>query len=224
MANILIVDDDIDLLEIIKLGLEHSEHHAIISATAKDAIDKLYTEDIDLCILDVIMENDNEGFDLFTKLKQIRDVPILFLTSRNTLKDCLYGFELGAVDYIYKPFAMEELIARVNVRLKEQFQSEDGFRIDDFIIDLRKNQVTYQNQHLEFTNHEIKLILFLARHVGEIFNETELYRYIWKSDMTLNTRTCSVHIANIRKKMSKAFGYSFIQTCWGEGYKFVMPL
>lgn len=223
MANILIVDDDIDLLEIIKLGLNKKNHHIITASTTQDAIEKLYTQDIDLCILDVIMENHNDGFELFEKLKQIRDIPTLFLTSRNTLKDCIYGFELGATDYIYKPFSMEELVARVNVRLKEHFQSQNQFRINDFIIDLKNNSVIYQDQSIKFTNHEIKLILFLARHEGEVFNETELYRYIWNSDMTLNTRTCSVHIANIRKKMSITWNFSFIQTCWGEGYQFVMP-
>lgn len=223
MSNILIIDDDIDLLDIIKLSLQRKGHHCITASTSKDAIDEIYTQDIDLCLLDVIMAKPNDGFELFDKLKKIRDIPILFLTSRNTLKDCLYGFELGADDYIYKPFAMEELIARIDARLKTYVQSHNQYKIGNFIIDLKKNQVIYQNNILEFTNHEIKLILFLAKHEGEIFSEAELYRYIWKSDIILNTRTCSVHIANIRKKMMKSFNFTFIQTCWGEGYKFVMP-
>lgn len=224
MANILIVDDDIDLLDIIKLNLKKRNHYAITATSPQEAIDTLYIQDIDLCLLDVMMEEFNDGFQLFHKLKEIRDIPIIFLTSRNTLEDCLYGFELGADDYIYKPFAMEELIARIEVRLKTCIQYDNQYRIDDFIINLKQNQIIYQEHVLEFTNHEIKLILFLARHRGEIFSESELYRYIWKSDVTLNTRTCSVHIANMRKKMLKTFNFSFIQTCWGEGYKFVMPL
>ncbi|MEG0452068.1 MAG: response regulator transcription factor [Coprobacillus sp.] len=223
MANILVVDDDIDFLEIVDFGLRKRNHHPITVSNSQEALNKLNSQDIDLCVLDVSMEKEDSGFVLFNKLKQIRDIPILFLTSKNSLEDCLYGFELGADDYIYKPFSMDELVARINARLKCYFKSEEQYKSKDFSINIRNNQMTYQDKTLDFTNHEIQLIHFLAKHEGEIFNETQLYRYIWKSNITLNTRTCSVHIANIRKKMNKEWGYSFIQTCWGEGYKFILP-
>lgn len=223
MVKILLVDDDLDLLHVMTMGLKNHGLTVVTASSRQEAIEKFTSEDIDLCILDIMMEEQDDGFVLLNQLKQMRDVPILFLTSRNSLSDCLYGFEIGADDYIYKPFSMDELIARVNARIKNIIELEKQYRIGDFIIDIENQSVSYRNQTIIFTNHEIKLIHFLARHSGEVFNEEELYRYIWKSHITLNTRTCSVHIANIRKKMKEIWGDPFIHTCWGEGYMFVIP-
>ena len=223
MNRILAVEDEEDLNEIIRFNLE-SEGYTVDSAfSAEEALRKdlsVYS----LFVLDVMLGKIS-GFNLAQRIRkdQKLETPFIFLTARSTETDLLTGFNLGADDYITKPFSIRELQARVKAVLKRSITSPSeeirgSLTIGDMEIDNETKRMIIGNRKIELTRKEFEIISLLAKHPGRIFSREEILRRIWESDVIVNDRTVDVNITRLRRKMEDCGSY--IQNKTGFGYYF----
>lgn len=221
--RVLVVEDEEDLNEILQFNLESEGYHVDTAFSAEEALRKdlsLYN----LIILDVMMGK-MSGFSLAQRIRRELklEVPVMFLTARNTETDLLTGFNLGADDYITKPFSIRELQARVKAVLKraKTIASEtDPSTIvaGEMIIDSETKRLIIGEKKVELTRKEFDIISLLARSPGRIYSREEILRRIWESDVIVNDRTVDVNITRLRHKMEE-YG-SYVHNKPGFGYYF----
>lgn len=221
--HILIIDDDYDLCEILKFNMESQGYQACVAHSAHEAL-KLNITSFDLIIIDVMMPG-MSGFQLVQELKIdyiYSQIPIIFLTALNSEEDTLKGFDLGADDYIAKPFSIKELIARVKAVLNRTSQQENHaenlISFKGIIIDTTSKDVTINGEIIALTKTEYELLLFFIKHQGEVFTREQLVEYVWPGNTVVTPRTVDVNITRLRKKIGPyssqiitktGFGYSF---------------
>lgn len=223
--NILIIDDDYDLCEILKFNMESQGYQASVAHSAHEAL-KLNITSFDLIIIDVMMPG-MSGFQLVKELKIdyiYSQIPIIFLTALNSEEDTLKGFDLGADDYIAKPFSIKELIARVKAVLNRTSQSQQEDQVDKLIsfkgivIDTTSKNVTIDGAITALTKTEFELLLFFIKHQGEVFTREQLVEYVWPGNTVVTPRTVDVNITRLRKKMGTYSSHIITKT--GFGYCF----
>jgi len=220
--RILIVDDEEDLCEIIQFNLNNAGFVTDVAHSSEEALKKpIY--DYDLFLLDVMMGNIS-GFRLAEKLRKEYRIkaPIIFLTAKDTENDILTGFNLGADDYISKPFSINELTARVKAVLK---RSETGRKEDSEILkfgnielDNVKKRILIDNVKIDLTKKEYQILLLLIENQGQIFSREDILRRIWGGDIIVTDRTVDVNITRLRSKIGK-YG-SCLKNKTGYGYFF----
>ncbi len=222
--HILIVDDEEDLCEILQFNLESEGYDTQIAYSAEDALKK-DLELFDLILLDVMMGK-MSGFKLADIIrKELKlQVPIIFLTAKSTENDLLTGFNLGADDYIMKPYSLKELIARVRVSLRRSVSSEKNERetksihIDNMVLDLEKKNLTIINERIELTRKEFEILKLFFENQKKVFSREEILHRIWGDDVIVTDRTVDVNITRLRKKI-KQYG-EFLKNRPGLGYYF----
>ena len=230
--RILVVDDEQDLCEILKFNLETDGYTVEMANSAEEALE-MNIESFNLLLLDVMMGG-MSGFALAKQLKAepaTKDIPIIFLTARDTENDTVTGFNLGADDYIIKPFSPTELVARVKAhiqryeRLTGKARPENGsgevLRSGDLEIYVDKHRVYEKGREISLTNREFELLVFLAKHPGLVFSRDRLFERVWDLDAEGDTATVMVHINRIREKIEPDPAKPiYIETVWGAGYRF----
>jgi two-component system, OmpR family, alkaline phosphatase synthesis response regulator PhoP len=221
--RILVVEDEEDLNEILQFNLESEGYLVDTSFSAEEAL-KRDLAIYDLMILDVMMGKIS-GFNLAQRIrKEWRlEVAIIFLTARDTENDLLTGFNLGADDYITKPFSIREFQARVKAvlkRIKANLVEEavKSLNIGAIVIDFETKRLWADNKKIELTRKEYEILLLLAKIPGRIFSREEILRRIWESDVIVTDRTVDVNITRLRRKM-KEYG-SYLRNKPGFGYYF----
>ncbi len=222
--KILVVDDESDIREILKFNLETYGYLTDTASSAKEALTKPLSS-FDLILLDVMM-GEMSGFDLAEKLKKdpaTAQIPIIFLTALSTENDTVEGLNLGADDYIPKPFSIRELTARVRAVLRRtdnQTQTKDAHIIqyEGLKVDLDRKIVYVDNQEVAFTKTEFELLTTLLGEKGRVFSRQELISRIWPKDVLVLDRTVDVNITRMRKKIGRYAQY--LQTRLGYGYTF----
>jgi len=221
--HILIVEDEEDLNEILKFNLESDGYIVDSVFSAEEALRKNLSS-YHLLILDVMLGKIS-GFSLAQRIRKSLglETPIIFLTAKTTETDILTGFNLGADDYITKPFSIRELQARVKVVIKRSntVQTDEelsSLTIGDMTIDSETKRLIIGDKRIELTRKEFEIISLLARYPGRIFSREEILRKIWGSDVIVNDRTVDVNITRLRRKM-KDYG-SYINNKAGFGYFF----
>lgn len=215
MANILVVEDQQDLNQIITRFLKNEGFEVMNSYTAKNALNKL--NDADLIILDIMLP-DMEGYEVLKEASK-KGIPTIILTSKSEEFDKLKGFELGAEDYITKPFSMLELIARVKVVLRRSKNFEESIKLLDGKVEIfpKRFKVIVDGEDVNLTHKEFELLLFLAKNKDLVKSRDEILEKVWGFDFIGETRTVDVHIKQLREKLKD---YKFlIKTVWGVGYK-----
>lgn len=215
MANILVVEDQQDLNQIITRFLKNEGFEVINSYTAKDALSKL--NEADLIILDIMLP-DMEGYEVLKEASK-KGIPTIILTSKSEEFDKLKGFELGAEDYITKPFSMLELIARVKVVLRRSKNFEESIKLLDGKVEIfpKRFKVIVDGEDVNLTHKEFELLLFLVKNKDLVKSRDEILEKVWGFDFIGETRTVDVHIKQLREKLKD---YKFlIKTVWGVGYK-----
>lgn len=221
--RILVVEDEEDLNEILQFNLESEGYRVDTAFSAEEALKKDLAQ-YNLMILDVMMGKIS-GFSLAQKIKkEMRlEVPIIFLTARDTENDLLTGFNLGADDYITKPFSIRELQARVKAILKRikatpKEAAATSLTIGEIVIDFESKRLNIGNKKTELTRKEYEILSLLAKSPGRIFSREEILRRIWESDVIVTDRTVDVNMTRLRRKMEE-YG-SYLRNKPGFGYYF----
>lgn len=230
-SKILVVDDETYIVELVKFNLEKEGFQVIVAYDGLSAMEQVKSEAPDLIILDIMLPN-MDGLDVCQALKQdnsFNSIPIIMLTARAEEIDTVLGLELGADDYIKKPFSPRELVARVKARLRAikilEAEQAVGTRVYVF-----KNLLVVPDQHeaflgdvkLELTPKEFELLKIMATHQGKVFNREVLLEKVWGYEFSGDTRTVDVHIRHLRQKLDDDPNFpEYIETVRGVGYRFV---
>ncbi|KGA96647.1 PhoP family transcriptional regulator [Alkalihalobacillus alcalophilus ATCC 27647 = CGMCC 1.3604] len=226
--NILIIDDEWTMRNLLKIYLSDNEFNIFEASNGVEALEqiKLLSDRCDLVILDLMMPI-MDGFEFCQKIRMTSAIPILMLSARKDLHDKVMGLNLGADDYLVKPFEPEELVARVQALLRRvsyQDKSEDNGDLiltNGLQIIFNKRQVFYKNNQITLTAKEFDLLYKLASAPGRVYSREDLLQLIWDDEYIGATRTVDSHIKNIRSKLELAgILEEVITTVWGIGYKF----
>ncbi len=221
--KILIIEDDDTIRQGLKFYLEQENYGVIDSATAKDSLELINNNvDIDIILLDINLPDKN-GFDLFKEIKEIKDFPIIFLTANDLEVSVVRGLDMGADDYITKPFKARELVSRIKNALRRVNNKQDNnlIKIQDIVIDLRQAKVFKKGIDVMLTALEYKILLSFALNPNTIFTREKILADIWDvNEDYVNDNTLTVYIKRIREKIEDdSSNPKIIITVRGLGYK-----
>lgn len=229
--KILIVDDDTNIAELIELYLTKECFQCMQAYDGEDALKKNTSFQPDLILLDIMLPG-IDGYDVCREIRKTSSVPIIMLSAKGEVFDKVLGLELGADDYIIKPFDSKELVARVKAVLRryqsggtQNSSSQDAesasetVQYTDLIVSLSNYSVTYMGDPVEMPPKELELLYFLATHPNQVFTREQLLDRIWGYEYVVDTRTVDVHIKRLREKIKDHEEWR-LATVWGIGYKF----
>lgn len=228
--TILIVDDEKEIRDLVEIYLKSEGYIILQAADGEEALICLEKNKIDLIILDVMMPKLN-GIETCLKIREIREMPIIMLSAKSEDIDKILGLNMGADDYLTKPFNPLELVARVKSQLRRfnRFSSsqsnsdaanENVIQIDEMIINLDTHEVTLNDKLLKLTPTEFDILALLAKNRGKVFSIENIYESVWNQDFMASDNTVMVHIRKIREKTeSNPRSPRYIKTVWGVGYK-----
>ena len=228
--TILVVDDERHIVELVRFNFEKEGYNVITACDGREANKRAQEEKPDLIVLDVMLP-EMDGFEVCQAIQkdtEMSEIPIIMLTARSEEIDKILGLEIGADDYITKPFSPRELLARVKARLRriavKQQKTDDVsgiIRIDSLIIDSERFEVTLDGIKLDLTLKEFELLKFLAKSRGRVLSREFLLENIWGYEYLGDSRTVDVHIRHLRQKLeSESADFKYIETVRGIGYKF----
>lgn len=218
MSNILIVEDEPYIQDMLIGFLENQDHFCYKANDRIEALSILKNHSIELIVLDIILPHLN-GFEVCTQARQSSDIPIIILTSKDSEEDKIRGYELGADDYVTKPFSPKVLCAKINAILKRRTTSESACSYAGRIrINTASHKVYVDEVPITLTHKEYELLLFFVNHPDLVFTRKQLLEKIWKYEYNVDTRTIDTHIKTLRHKLGNAGSY--IITLVRSGYKF----
>ena len=226
--KILIVDDDVNIAELISLYLTKECFDTLIVHDGESAIKEFSVYQPDLVLLDLMLPG-IDGYEVCREIRRSSKVPIIMLSSKGEVFDKVLGLELGADDYVIKPFDSKELVARVRAVLRrfnpapheedEEKLTGDYVKYPDLIINISNYSVQYNGKNIEMPPKELELLYFLASNPNQVFTREQLLDHIWGYEYYGDTRTVDVHIKRLREKIKDHNDWS-LSTVWGIGYKF----
>ena len=226
--KILIVDDDENIAELISLYLTKECFDTMTASDGEAALTAVKTYMPDLILLDIMLPG-IDGYEVLRELRKSSSLPVIMLSAKGETFDKVLGLELGADDYIMKPFDSKEMVARVKAVLRrfthEKTTSAAGelpkecVTLPNLVINQTDYSVTYNNQKIEMPPKELELLYFIASHHNQVFTREQLLDHIWSYDYIGDTRTVDVHIKRLREKFKDHPDWD-IKTVWGIGYKF----
>ncbi|WP_026895205.1 winged helix-turn-helix domain-containing protein [Clostridiisalibacter paucivorans] len=225
-GRILVVDDEEHIVELIKFNLEKNGYKVLVAYDGEEALKKAEKEIPNLIVLDLMLPV-IDGIDVCKKLKMSEktlDIPIIMLTAKGEETDKILGLEMGADDYITKPFSVRELVARIKAVLRRSKDSsnkkQEVIKIDDIEINIEKHEVIRDDEKLELTLKEFELLRILSENRGKVLSRNFLLDEVWGYDYYGETRTVDVHIRHLRKKLKDDNkNTKYIETVRGIGYK-----
>jgi DNA-binding response OmpR family regulator len=223
MNKILVVEDDLTLLELLTYNLHRQEYEVVTASNGSQALELAKREKPDLILLDIMLP-ELDGYDVCRRLRRDSSVPILMLTCRTEEMDKVMGLEVGADDYMTKPFSLKELFARIRALLRRA-QSPLPTKLikaGDLEIDLARRQVSLKNKSIDLTSKEFDLLAFLAANKDIVLSRNQLLEKVWGYEYEGDTRTVDVHIRWLRQKIeANPEKPRYLITVRGVGYKFV---
>ena len=226
--KILVVDDDKNICELLNIYLKNEGYNVVFAYDGSDAVNKAKEEKPDLIVLDVMMPIIN-GWEACKLIRQFTDVPIIMLTALDTLENKVQGLNIGADDYIVKPFEPVEVLARINAHLrreenksqKEESASNSEVEIDNLKVNMDTYEVKLNNELIkDLKPKEIQLLYFFMTNRNQVFTREQLLDKVWGYEYFGGTRTVDVHIKSVREKLSSDKNKWEIKTIWNVGYKF----
>ncbi len=223
--KILIVEDEKPIADILSFNLKREGYSVIIAYDGQDAINKTFNEKPDLILLDVMLPK-KDGFQVLKEIRQKLQIPVIMVTAKEEEVDKVLGLELGADDYITKPFSMRELVARVKANLRRtelssQLTGKEIIELGDLVIDINKYEVRKNDKILDLTQREYELLKFLATRAEQVFTREQLLEEVWGYEYYGDIRTVDVTIRRLREKVEDESGdYKYILTKRGVGYYF----
>ena len=224
-GSVLVVDDEPTIAEVVSRYLERAGYETHIAADGNAAIDAAAAHRPDLVVLDLMLP----GIDGLEVMRRLREhdrarPPVILLTAKGEESDRVIGLRLGADDYVVKPFSPAELVARVDAVLRRTEtapEHESPIELDDMTIDPAARRVVVRGEEAQLTQREFDVLLFLARHPGQVFSRNQLMDAVWQYSFYSDTSTVTVHIRRLRAKIeADPASPRHIQTVWGVGYRF----
>lgn len=225
MTNILICDDERDIVSALKIYLEAEGYATFAAYNGREALEILSREEIHLVLLDVMMP-EMDGIAALSHLREESNVPVILLTAKSEDTDKILGLNIGADDYVTKPFNPVELCARVRSQLRRYLTlgggkaKEETLSIGAVTLDEKAKEVTRDGEIVPLTPTEYEILRFLMQHAGEVFSPREIYRRVWNGEPYGAENTVSVHIRHIREKLElNPAEPRILKAVWGQGYK-----
>ena len=218
--SILVIDDDRNILAIIEMYLRKAGYEVTCVERGDEALQAFRRVQPALVVLDVMLPG-MDGWEVLDKLRQESDVPVIMLTAKGDTLDRIQGLDLGADDYIVKPFDAKELLARIKAVLRRSSlpENEKCVTFEDLEISLDNYSVTLDGKQIEMPPKEIELLFFLASREGKVFTREQLLEQVWGFDFFGDSRTVDVHVKRIREKLGERDAWQ-LKTVWGVGYNF----
>ena len=225
MPTILICDDEKDIVSALEIYLRADGYDTVAAYNGREAVEKLRDREIHLVLLDIMMP-EMDGISALAAIRQESNVPVILLTARSEDTDKVLGLNVGADDYVTKPFNPVELIARVRSQLRRYLQlggsavRDETLRLGSIELDDKCKTVTRDGEPVFLTPREYDILKFLLQHPGEVFSPGELYRQIWHEEPYGAESTVAVHIRHLREKLEVVPAQPrYIKAVWGQGYK-----
>ena len=223
MLKILLVDDDPNIRQLVNLYLQKEGFEVMMADRGDEALKMFKASPPNLILLDIMLPG-MDGWQVCREVRKISNIPIIMLTAKDETFDKVLGLELGADDYVAKPFDMKELVARIKA-VSRRFQAaeapEKELVFPGLTININQYTVMYMGKELEMPPKELELLYFLASHPGMVFTREQLLEQVWGYDYFGDSRTVDVHVKRLREKLTEGekLGWQ-IKTVWGVGYKF----
>ena len=225
MSTILVCDDELDIVSALEIYLHAEGYDTVAAYNGYEAVRKLQEQEIQLVLLDIMMP-EMDGISALTKIRQESNVPVILLTAKSEDTDKILGLNVGADDYITKPFNPVELIARVRSQLRRYLQlggstvQGETIKLGSIELDDKRKTVTCDGDPVSLTPREYDILKFLLQHPGEVFSPGEIYKHIWNEEPYGAESTVAVHIRHLREKLEIVPAQPrYIKAVWGQGYK-----
>src|SRR5437588_2853657 len=217
--RILLVEDEIKMARALRRGLEHEGYAVDVSADGEDALFQGSENDYDAIVLDVMLPG-QDGFDVCRALRERgRWAPVLMLTARDAVGDRIHGLDAGADDYLLKPFAFGELLARLRALIRRgPHERPPVLEVQDVVLDPAAHRVTRAGQEIELSGREFALLEYLMRHAGEVLTRRRIMEHVWDYNYEGLSNVVDVYVGYLRKKLERPFGSTLIRTVRGVGY------
>ena len=222
MLKILLVDDDPNIRQLVNLYLQKEGFEVMMADRGDEALKMFKASPPNLILLDIMLPG-MDGWQVCREVRKISNIPIIMLTAKDETFDKVLGLELGADDYVAKPFDMKELVARIKA-VSRRFQAADApekeLVFPGLTININQYTVMYMGKELEMPPKELELLYFLASHPGMVFTREQLLEQVWGYDYFGDSRTVDVHVKRLREKLEGVSDKWCLKTVWGVGYKF----
>jgi DNA-binding response OmpR family regulator len=225
--NILVCDDDKEIVEAIEAYLRSEGYNVLKSYTGKEAIEIVEKNDVHLIIMDIMMP-EMDGIKATTKIREIKNIPVIMLSAKSEETDIILGLNMGADDYISKPFNPLELIARVKSHLRRytalggasEMEKDNIYAAGNLMIDDERKEVTVDGELVKLTPVEYKILLLLTKNKGAVYSIDQIYENVWNEPSFNPENTVAVHIRRIREKIEiDPKNPRYLKVVWGVGYK-----
>nr|WP_291628430.1 response regulator transcription factor [Clostridium sp.] len=225
--EILVVEDDIDINNLIKKTLEKSGYSVTQAFSGSEALLRLDINEFDIILLDLMLPG-LCGEELIKNIRTKKELPIIVISAKSSLEDKVNVLNIGADDYITKPFQYEEIIARVNSQLRrykkslvqEEEKEDTVFKFRNLILKVESREVIVKEKNIDLTGHEFEILSILVESPDKVFSREILYEKVWKNGYYGEDNSINVHISNIRKKIKEIIpDEEYIKTVWGIGFK-----
>ena len=221
MAKILIIEDELKIARFLELELKHEGYEVLICGDGRNGLNKALNEDVDLIILDIMLPGLN-GIEVCRRIRLKSQVPIIMLTAKDDVSDKVAGLDTGADDYMTKPFAIEELLARIRVALnRKKNQKEpkiETLQVGDLKLNLASRSAYYKDDELVLTKKEYELLEYMLRNKNFVLSREQLLNHVWDYEYFGDTNVVDVYIRYLRQKIDEKYGIHLISTVRGVGY------
>lgn len=218
--KILLIEDEVNISRFVELELKYEGYIVDKAFDGRVGLDKALKENFDLIILDVMLPSLN-GMEVLRRLRQSSETPVIMLTAKDQITDKVMGLDIGADDYMTKPFAIEELLARIRVALKRNVNNSKKLnllQVGDLKLDLEKYTVSYKDEGIELTKREFELLKYLIENKEIVLTRDKILDQVWGYDYVGDTNIVDVYIRYLRTKVDERFNAKFIHTIRGVGY------
>ena len=223
-TRILLVDDDPNIVQLVRLYLEKEGYEVETADRGDTAVDMFRKNPPHLMLLDIMLPG-MDGWEVCREIRRTSNIPIIMLSAKGETFDRVLGLELGADDYIVKPFEPKELVARIKA-VNRRYQSDDNapakeISFPGLTVNISRYSVTYAGHELEMPPKELEVLFFLGSHPNQVFTRQQLLEQVWGFDFFGDSRTVDVHVKRLREKLQGCEQYGWqIKTVWSVGYKF----
>ncbi len=223
-TKILVVDDDPNICDLLKLFLENEDYQVKTASDGFEGVNYFKTYEPDLVLLDIMMPK-KDGWQVCREIREISSKPIIMITAKGDTFDKVLGLELGADDFVVKPFDMKELSARIKAVLRRAYakdKKDDGdiIKYENIEISRIKYELKINGKRIDIPPKELDLLYFLASNSNHVFTRDQLLDKVWGSDYLGDSRTVDVHVKRLREKLEGVSNKWSLKTVWGVGYKF----